>query len=424
VLSLNGRLDHAILLRLADWLAVLVGITLPWSTTATGISIAAWLFVLLLTLDVASVRRELASASGGLPVVLWCLGLIGMLWADVSWTERFQGLGSFHRLLIIPLLLAQFRRSERGSQVIYGFMISSVIVLIISYVLILDPGLTPRGKEVGIPLHDDIFQGSVFVICGFGALGYAAIGGVRRHWLTAFASVAITAVFLANFLFVPVFSRIVPVVASVLTGLLGWRVSRWRGLLGACLLALAVSVISWFTSPSLRAHVHNSVDEFRQYVATNSATSIGRHVAFFEESLTIISSAPLIGHGTGSIAKQYLQVTSGGNGASAVATVNPHNQTFAVAIQIGLIGAIALWSMWIAHFLLFRGEGTIAWFGTAVVVENIVSSAVHSHLFDFTNGWLYVFGVGVLGGMVLRQEESSSMAAPPLASKHTSAHVN
>ena len=87
-----------------------------------------------------------------------------------------------------------------------------------------------------------------------------------------------------------------------------------------------------------------------------------------------------------------------------MATVNPHNQTFAVAIQIGLLGAIVLWSMWIAHLRLFRGEGGIAWFGTVLVVETIVSSTVHSHLFDFANGWLYVFGVGVLGGMALRQQ--------------------
>ena len=48
---------------------------------------------MLPTLDPASVRRELESAAGGLPVLLWCLGVIGMLWADVSWTERFHGLG-------------------------------------------------------------------------------------------------------------------------------------------------------------------------------------------------------------------------------------------------------------------------------------------------------------------------------------------
>jgi O-antigen ligase len=63
--------------------------------------------------------------------------------------------------------------------------------------------------------------------------------------------------------------------------------------------------------------------------------------------------------------------------------------------------------MWIAHFLLFRGAspaaGPASWIGPVVVVENVVSSVAHSHLFDFTNGWLYVFGVGVLGGMALRE---------------------
>jgi hypothetical protein len=37
------------------------------------------------------------------------------------------------------------------------------------------------------------------------------------------------------------------------------------------------------------------------------------------------------------------------------------------------------------------------------VVENILSSIVHSHLFDFNSGWLYVFAIGVLGGTILRE---------------------
>ena len=28
----------------------------------------------------------------------------------------------------------------------------------------------------------------------------------------------------------------------------------------------------------------------------------------------------------------------------------------------------------------------------------------NSHLFDFLEGWIYVLGIGVLGGMVLREE--------------------
>ena len=98
----------------------------------------------------------------------------------------------------------------------------------------------------------------------------------------------------------------------------------------------------------------------------------------------------------------------GQTGAAASATTNPHNQTFAVAIQLGLIGAAVLWAMWIAHLLLFRGPGLVGWIGLVVVVQNIVGSLFNSHLFDFTQGWVYVFGVGVAGGMVLKNRASAA----------------
>ena len=91
---------------------------------------------------------------------------------------------------------------------------------------------------------------------------------------------------------------------------------------------------------------------------------------------------------------------------------NPHNQTFAVAIQLGLVGAAVLWAMWIAHLLLFRGGGLAAWIGLVVVVQNIVGSLFNSHLFDFVQGWIYVLGVGVAGGMVLKQRAAQRTASP------------
>src|SRR5689334_10612372 len=96
------RFDRSSLPTYADWAAVAVAVALPWSTSAVGIAVAVWLVILLPTLDGASIRRELATAAGGLPVLLWCLGVIGMLWADVDWHDRFAGLNSFHRLLAIP----------------------------------------------------------------------------------------------------------------------------------------------------------------------------------------------------------------------------------------------------------------------------------------------------------------------------------
>src|SRR5512140_2191611 len=113
-IPIAASIDRARVARLADWLAVAVAVSLPWSTSATAILIVLWLLALVPTLDMADMRRELLSAAGGLPVLLWALAAIGMLWADVVWRERFEGFGGFHKLLLIPLLLAQFRRSDQG----------------------------------------------------------------------------------------------------------------------------------------------------------------------------------------------------------------------------------------------------------------------------------------------------------------------
>jgi O-antigen ligase len=402
VLSTPARFDRTSALRFADWLAVGVAITLPWSTSAAGICLAAWLVVLLPALPAAAVKREVATAAGGLPVLLWCFAAIGMLWADVDWSVRFAGLGSFSRLLAIPLLLAQFRRSDRGDRVISGFLISTTIVLATSFALVLVQRKTGPDKLIGIPVHDDIFQNAEFLLCAFGLLGYAFDKVGKRLRPAAFGLFGLGAFFLANVSIV-IFSRIVVVVTPVLVALLGWRVFHWRGILGAFFATIVIGTVAWFASANLRERFDESTLEIHEYLATNKANSIGSHTAFLKESVLIVAGASIIGHGTGSIKEQFRRITAGETGASAVATDNPHNQTFAVAIQLGLIGGLILWAMWIAHLLLFRGKSIAAWLGLLVVVENIVFSAVHSHLFDFANGGLYVFGVGVLGGMVLRE---------------------
>jgi O-antigen ligase len=274
-------------------------------------------------------------------------------------------------------------------------------------VLILTPGLSWRGHYVGVPVHDYLYQDSAFLICGFGALGCVADKSIRRRRVAAIGLGLLGVLFILDFAFATV-GRAALFVAPVLVVLLGWRAARWKGLVTACVAAILVGAALWFASSSLRARVHSSIDEAREYISTNDASSIGQHIAFLKESLSIVRSAPIIGHGTGSILDQFRRVTAGEAGAGAVATVNPHDQTFAVAIQIGLIGAGVLWAMWIAHLLLFRGESLAAWLGTVVVVENILSSTVHTHLFDSANGWLYVFGVGVLGGTALRARAATA----------------
>ena len=66
----------------------------------------------------------------------------------------------------------------------------------------------------------------------------------------------------------------------------------------------------------------------------------------------------------------------------------------------------------LSHLLLFRGEGLAAWIGLMVVVQNVFTSLFNSHLFDFHEGWMYVLGVGVAGGMVLASQHGNARAEP------------
>jgi hypothetical protein len=171
----------------------------------------------------------------------------------------------------------------------------------------------------------------------------------------------------------------------------------------ACIAGPLFAAGLWATSPNLRELFFLTVQQTQAYSANTADNSSGEHLEFLRKSLAFVREAPLIGHGTGSIADLFRNSAIEQTGAAGVATVNPHSQIFGVAIQLGLVGAAVLLAMWTAHYLLFCTARWVAWAGTVVVVENIVSSLAHSHLFDFMHGWLYVFGVGVVGGMVRRR---------------------
>src|SRR6266568_235715 len=405
--------DRDRLARLSDRLAVAVAVSLPWSTTATGILVPLWALALLPTLDLATVRRTLASPAAGLPVVLWLLGLLGMLWSDVDFVEKFTALKSFHKLLAIPLLLIQFRRSDKGSWVLGGFLASCIVVLIASWLNLLWPALSTRGWRMGIPVKDYIVQSGEFLICAF-ALTHLAFDAWRTERRgPALALAALALVFLANIVFVAT-GRSSLVAFAALVVIIGLQRFGWRGALGIVAAGVVLASVAWTSSAYLRERVIGAVDEIQQYQTADADTSAGYRLEFWKKCIEFTAAAPFLGHGTGSINEQFRRAATGASGASAAVTGNPHNMTLEISVQFGLVGVVVLYAMWAAHLMLFRGRGLAAWIGLGVVVQDIVGSLFLSHLFDFTTGWIYVFGVGVLGGMVLGAERPQSRREPDL----------
>jgi O-antigen ligase len=398
------------LARAADAAAAAVAASLPWSTSATGILLVVWLGLLLPTLDAARLRREITTAAGGLPLVLVALAALGMSWAD-SWAEvgmsqRLAGLGGYLKLLCIPLLFAQFRASPRGTWVIFGFLGAAVALLVLSFGLTLIPDLPWRGKTVGVPVKDYITQSGVFALCAFALFGAAAQAWRCRRLRTACALAFLAMAFIANIGFVET-GRTTLAAIAVLVPLFGFRYFGWPGMAAAIVVGSVLAGGLWITSPYLRERVTHAVAEVDLYRTEHAGTSAGLRLEFWRNSLAAVAKAPILGNGTGSIPEQLAAGMAREPNGAYFGTVNPHNELLVVTIQLGLVGTAALLSLWIAHLILFRGDGLVAWIGLVAVAENIVGSLFNSHLSDFTQGWIYVLAVGALGGTVLRQ------AAPP-----------
>ena len=400
-LSLASHLGRTRLGKIADGLAVAVAVSLPWSTSATGILLVPWLIALTPTLEWSELRRQLNTAAGGLPVLLFLLGALGMIWADVSWHARLGGIDGFVRLLTVPLLMAQFRRSDGGQRVLIGFFGACVALLIASVIVKIWPSLHPTG-DPGVPVKSYIVQSLEFVMCAAVLLDLCLAKARARQWTMAAAFGALALAFLGDVLFVTT-GRTALVVLPALIVVYGFRQAGWKGIVGAGIAVAVLAAIVWTTSSYVRERVTGIYTETENYEQANDATSSGLRLAFWQKSIDIIRRAPLIGHGTGTIVDEFRRATAGQSGADAVASANPHNQTFAVGIQLGLLGIAVLWAMWIAQLLYFRGGGLVAWAGLVVVTANIVGSLFNSFIFDFTEGWIYVFGVGVIAGMVQRQ---------------------
>lgn len=395
VVSLHD-LRHEALPRLAAGLAAATAASLPWSTSATGILVTLWLVTCLPTLDAAALRREVLSAPGGLPVLLVGFAAVGLAWSDLPLPESLPGIEPFLRLLMIPVLLTQFRGSGYGGWVGAAFLASGTILLALVWTIFW-LGLE-FGHGPGVPVKDYITQSGVFTLCAFGLIHIGFELWSERRRVLAIAAFAWALLFVSSIFYVST-SRTTLVVIPVLLLLVGLQRVSWRALAGCILAGLVLLGATWATSPYVRLRTTSVADEIAE--SDVRETSSGQRLDFWRNSLRIMGSAPILGHGTGTVTAAFHRF---GDSKTSASATNPHNQIFAVGIQLGLVGVAILLAMWAVHWRLFLRPGLAAWIGMIAVTQNIVGSLFNSHLTDFTQSWIYVFAVGVFGGAVLRRQ--------------------
>jgi len=396
----------------ADSLAVLLGALLPWSTSIFLILLIPFLLIVCVSVDVDAFRRSFSRAPSLVSVGFLILAVAGMFWSEATWSDGSRALESVVKFLALPFFLYYFQLSKRSMWVFRSFFLSCTLLMIYSWVVTIEPSWALKtgrccGQDYGVPVRNYIDQGQEFGACLVALISVGLYGLKEREWKISVALCIATLLFAANLVFV-VTSRTALVCIPVMLGVVAWRHARVRGLLTATGFGGVILAIAWFTSPHLRERVLSVHEQFLEYRDSDIPSSVGKRLEFWSKSIRFFREAPVFGHGTGSIHGLFEQDAVGRSGTSAEIIANPHNQTFSVAVQWGVLGLVALYALWFVHLGMFLREGFIAELGLLVIVQNMVGSLFNSHLFDFAEGWLYVLGVGVAGGLVARHVNKDS----------------
>jgi len=396
--------DPAAWMTTADLVAVLLAASLPWSTSLVGIFGVVLVLVMLPTIDTTSFMASLKRPACAAPIALFALALLGTLWSEARWGMRFYAVAPTVKLLLLPLLLYHFERSKRGVWVFIGFLASCAALMVMSWILVFFPELTLKAKDVaspGIFVKNYIDQSKEFALCAV-VLAYPIATALRERKIAlALVFAALALAFLADMVFVIV-SRTALVTIPVMLAAFAVLHLRWRTSVIIFAATIVLAGFAWLASPPLQDKIDSIGRQYQLYQEQGSVTSVGERLEFWRKSLRFFVEAPIAGHGTGSTEGLFQQAAVGQTGIAAEVIRNPHNQTLNVAVQWGSIGVIVLYAMWLSHLLLFRGPGQMAWIGLMVVAQNFLTSLFNSHLFDFHEGWMYVIGVGVAGGLVLK----------------------
>jgi O-antigen ligase len=404
----SARRDPAARILNVDLLTGLIAILLPWTTTGASIAVALWAIAFVFTVDLRDFAASLKRPASALPLAFVGLVLLGLLWSEGSLQDGVRQLSQVGKLLVLPLLIYHFARSSRGTMVFTAFLISCTLLSVVSCLVALDPLLSaklyfsrgPFSPTSGIFVRNYIDQGQEFSLCAV-ALAYPAVtawqeGRSRNALLLA----ALGLWLVVNLLFV-ITSRTALVTMPVMLLVFALMHLRWRVALALLCGLVLLAAVAWSTSHQMRETFGKFFTDYGYTENQNNETGIGSRLIYWGKSLRFLREAPVIGHGTGSTRVLFEQAAIGEKGARAMVVSDPHNQTLNAAVQWGVAGVVLLWAMWLVHLLLFRGEGLVAWIGLLVVVQNILSSLINSHLFDFTEGWIYVLGVGIAAGTVL-----------------------
>lgn len=381
----------------ALWIAVALGFSIPVSTAADGVLVAA----LVLCWTASGGFREKWEAVRGNAVALAACGLlllhvVGSAYGPATRGEVLQDLEKAATLLLVPVLVSLRPGAEWLRRALGAFLVALALTLVLSFLLWFD--LLPAADFIkGFPYDPVVFKKKIahgyFMAYGafVAALAARETAGARvRAALWLFAGLAAF-----NVLFM-VWGRTGQLALLALALYYLVRAYGPRGVAAAALVGAAIAVTAYVVpSSSLHVRALATFHEFRDWRAGAPDRLANSRLEAWSNSLRVIRDHPFVGVGTGGFAAAYAAQV---RGTSMPPLEQPENQYVLTTVQFGVLGLAALLALFALQWGVAGrlGDRTQTDLARGLVIAMVLGCFFNSFLRDHAHAYFYVWLTGLL----------------------------
>lgn len=381
-------------LQTCRYLAIIAAIAAPVSTAVTSVACLAMLLTWLISGQVWQGLKLSAAQPAGKMLLLFCAWLVvGSLYADTSWSEKTATLSSWKKLFYTFVLFGVFYQTSWKERFVDYYLAAMTLAAVIAIPLWLLDIQVRAGREAGIFMSNHSSQSIAFVVATLCCIFlFKEAPSIQKKRLL----LGMLALFLVNIFFVST-SRsgyLALPVAAVFAFINLYGYKKIPHILGVTSIAVLLVLL---TSSTLQQRIKLGLDEISNYQSSQTVTSMGVRVIFYQNALELIRDKPLLGYGTSSFKSVYsAHVAPKYQDWRGDSAADPHNQFLFVWLENGLIGL----ALFLAYIFTAIKQGSAQQpygaIAASVLIAIAITSLFNSNFKTFPEGHLLAFFVGCL----------------------------
>lgn len=327
--------------KIASICAVLLGFSIPISTSLDSILLALFLLTALIGWNTQYPRIISQNSVAKAALLLFLILFIGCFYGTEKLNAGIKILTKYDDLILIALMLPIFVQPKMRLYGQYAFMAAMTLTLVLSYLIWLGAFEGTRFFVSRMPDNPVVFKLHIThgIFMAFSSYLFAIKASINQgKWRFVYSVLALLAVF--NVLFM-VQGRTGYLVLAGLAIFFATNIFGRSGIALAAIGILVIALTGYFLSDRFHDRVELANKEYQQWQPENGnkeVSSIGTRMDFYTNTTKIIIKNPIFGVGTGGFEQAYQKEIVG---TTYAPSVNPHNQFLLFGAQIGAIGLSA-----------------------------------------------------------------------------------